>query len=445
MRKNSFALLLLVFISIVIASCSKERMAEEKLYTIQLSSSFPNITYTLAVPENGWYYLNLDISGKYFKWNNPECPSVVLDAFVEDNNWMGSILLWNPNFSYSLFMGKLNKGSTKITIEWSGKKSPCQKGVVEIKNISLSKIKNVPEQCLLHYPYLLGYEGNYKQLNGNKYPYNAFSDFPMFWVCDVENDKVSYILYYSNEDFGTGFLPAYLMYSWGRTADIENAFTVDLQDGKMYKRDNEEEDTIFDGDDYNNHPLLQIAPSDHGLVTEGEINDKSSQLLFAPMMITASDLYTREDALDIENWSYLAMEWEMEQEKKISTDPETLYDQESYLAPLNYYLYMDMFKSNETKIGMKVILKNGKEASNATDNLAWDFSGWKRVVLKLPEEVEESKIKEINLVNLGGDEVKVVIRKMFYLGSNFESLQPIFSPHNPVSVTLPANGAVRIK
>ena len=443
--KKSILLFLIVLASIVISSCRNSQKGEEKLDYIELSSSFPNITYTLAIPQDGWYYLNLDISGKYFKWNNPECPSVVLDAFGDSNNWLGSILLWNPNFSYSLFIGKLNKGSTKITIEWSEKKSPCQKGVVEIKNISLSKVKNVPEQCLINYPYLLGYEGNFKQLNGQKYPYNTFSDFPMFWVCDVENNKVSYILYYSNEDLGTGFLPAYLMYSWGRTADIENAFTVDLQSEKMYKRDNEDKDTIFDGEDYNNHPLLQIAPSDHGLVTEGKISDKSSQLLFAPLMITAPELYTREDALDIENWSYLAMEWEMEQEKKITTDPETLYDQESYLAPLNYYLYMDMFKSNDSKIGMKVILKNGKEASNATDNLAWDFSGWKRVVLKLPGEVEVNKIREIDLLNLEDDEVKVVIRKMFYLGNDFESLKFIFSPDNPVSVTLPANGEVRIK
>ena len=433
-------LLFIFLMGIMATSCNHGK--ENEASSIKLSPDFPRVSYTLNVTSPGWYYLSMQITGKT-EWNSKSCPSSVLDIY-SDQTWLGSIVLWDRAFNYKLFIGKLDSGTFPVSLVFSEQKSPCKHHVV-LNKIRLERITGISENCLKHYPYLLGYTASSLRFDEEKYPYNSLSDFPMFWVCQESKEKITYILYYTNEDGGTGLVPAYLMYSWGRTADIENAFTVNLTTGKMFKRDNEEEDTEFEGSLYNDHPLLQVAPQDHGLVTEGKIEDKSWQLLFAPPIYSEA-LLTREDALDSHPWSYKLMEWEMEREGKITTEEDTLHDQADFLAPLNYYLYLNLFIDTSTKIAMRVKLKNGDIATNDSSSLAWSFSGWKRVVLKLPEPVEDADIEEISLLNLGDKPATVEINKLFYLSDDFSTLNYLIHDYsNPFTAEIQPGEEVRVK
>ncbi|GEM_PF-5285927 len=437
--RRYLSLLLLVFSGILIFSCKEKGKEEEE--KVVLSSSFPQVTFSLPVTETGWYYLTLSVKGKGFRWDREES-SVVIDAYDSLENWLGDLVLWNPHFTYRLFVGRLEKGQFQVTLKYSVDKSPAEKGKVTLEKVRLERISSVPEECLEHYPYLLGYSAKSLSVNGRSVPYNSLSDLPLFWVCRRDGSKLIYVLYYSNEDGGTGLVPGYLMYAWGRTADIENAFTVDLESGEMWKRDNETKDTPFKGENYLGHPLLSVAPSDHGLVAEGKVEDQSGQLLFAPLILPDLSLHTREDYLDQLPWSYLIMEWEMEREKKIST--EDLTDQVNSLAPLNYYLYMDLYiDDDDCQIGMRVLLDSGEEISNATSSLAWNFKGWKRVVLKLPAPVSSLTIKNIALINLSGDECEVKIGKLFYLNDDFQSFSPILTG-SELNLKIPAGGEKQV-
>ncbi len=427
-------LLFSVILLLIMSSCgNKKKSNSEEVY---LSTSFPMLTYSLDVPSDGAYYLSVSIHGDNFAWNRSSCPSVVIDVFRSRNVWAGSLILWDPNFEYTLFLGDLKKGSESLTFKFSPEKSPCSDAKIEINKLQLVKFSGISEACIANVPYLLGYKKTLT-LDGKDFPYNTMSDLPLFWVCKKEGERLEYILYYSNEDGGTGVFPGVLMYTWGRVADIENAFTVDLGSDKEYMRDNETEDTLFQGENYLGHPLLMVSPEDHGLVTEGKIEDDTKQLLFAlPVYPAVNSAPTREDYLDMEPWTYLIMEWEMEREGKITTEESKLSDQCDFLAPLDYYLYLDLYISDETKIAMDVKLSSGDEITNNSSGLSWNFSGWKRVVLKLPEEVKLKNIEEIRMVNLGDTKVKVEIGKLFYLNRDFSTLHYIVPSNSPISSEL---------
>ncbi len=436
---RGISILIILILGLTITSCIHKNEEEN---VIKISPDFPRISYSLTVTSPGWYYLDLDLQSDT-RWNSTTCPSSVVDVYSEDR-WLGSTVVWDRSFTYSLFLGKITGEEIPISVVFSDEKSPCKDEII-IKKVSLRQITSVPEECLEYYPYLLGYTENDLEFDGETFPYNSLSDFPMFWVCHKNGDILTYILYYTNEDGGTGLIPAYLMYEWGRTADIENAFTVNLATGEMFKRDNETEDTKFEGSFYNNHPLLQVSPKDHGLVTEGEITDKSWQLLFAPP-IYSEEITTREDALDYHQWSYRLMEWEMEREGKITTDPDTLHDQADFLAPLDYYVYLDLYISDPTKIAMRIRLADGDLATNDSSSLAWDFTGWKRVVLKLPKPVDTAKIEKITLLNLGNQPATVKINKFFYLTEDFSSLKYIFKDYSrPFTAEIRAGEEIEFK
>jgi len=411
---KKFILLILVFIGLSCNNKTNNTVIENRL---KISSDKPNLILHFDVEKSGYYFLQLHLLSSA-DWGNSDCTSTVIGIYnqLDDENILGNVIIWKNDFNYNFFLGEIEAGAYSIKLSYSSHMSICNKPLY-LESVNLSLISDDMSDCAKNLPFLIGFKNNNID-DGDIH--NLHSDLPMFWVCNKENNTISYILYYSNEDGGTGLVPGYLMHEWGRFADIENAFTIDLSSNKSYIRDNETKDSEFTGSYYQNRPLLQVNTL-NGLIGEGNIDQEN--VMFSLPFTISTDLPTREDYLEIFPYSYEIMAKESLRENKIDDNDK---DDQLILSSENRYIFLDQYFSCDNctpEYYLKITLKTGdviysykhNGSDNDLDKYQYSDTSYKRRAVKLPLHSNKDNIKNIEICNNTTFSGNYFVYKMFLL------------------------------
>ncbi len=231
----------------------------------------------------------------------------------------------------------------------------------------------------------------------------AYSDTPLLTYATVRPlaggaHRISYVVVWSNEDAGTGFVPFLLAGGFGRLSDIEDALslTVDRHGrvhdpvylgcttcGSSFPENRtalDETFTSFHGKYFGHHPILRVATGNNDFSDQGSTPFRFQQALAAPPRSGEA----REGAMDRNPWSYAITDEEVKREREdFSTDP-------GLPAPgdtrQNLILELDSATTDVAAVGVDVRLAGDsriyRNDFDTTDPLYAGGRG--RTVVKLP-------------------------------------------------------------
>lgn len=177
------------------------------------------------------------------------------------------------------------------------------------------------------------------------------SDIPlmMFVHHDKQMNEFTYNVIFSNEDGGTGLMPAMLLSKYGRFADIEWVYSVRLDGGgniiseKFQGSGHESKD--FRGTRIGTHPVLAVATTNNNMSDEVSETDKMYRLV---PVLTEKD---GEQLMDENPWICRVSNEEMFREKKAEEPGNPLTPVPS---DLRNYLYIDFEGSGGGQFGVRV-------------------------------------------------------------------------------------------
>jgi hypothetical protein len=148
--------------------------------------------------------------------------------------------------------------------------------------------------------------------------------------------RLTYVVTWTREDAGTGFVPWLEWGTWGRMTDIETAISMDVDTrgrvaqatylgcvtcGAHFNPNRtalDETDTRFAGRWYAGHPVLRVATGNNDFSDTGTTSLRFQQALAAPPAAGG----TREGAMDRNPWTYAVMGQELERTRAdYSTSP----------------------------------------------------------------------------------------------------------------------------
>ncbi len=162
-------------------------------------------------------------------WALAESESATLVVAVDGdwNNYNQDIVLYagEDEHLYHTSLGPILAGEHSIQLMFDDAKSSTGAQLVTIESIDLIDIAtiDIDEDALKHSPILYGRD----LLSWNE---STHTDIPLIMWHDInqesENKRITYSIIFSNEDSRIGVGLADLMYSYGRTTDIEWMYEV---------------------------------------------------------------------------------------------------------------------------------------------------------------------------------------------------------------------------
>lgn len=222
-------------------------------------------------------------------WARQEHPSVVLTLEV-DGLENGDLVVTGPERPYRELVGPLAPGRHQWWLRWHKCASPQARGAVTARTVRIT-----PERSALavHAPRIFGRLASDKQR-----AVMATSDVPLLLLGRANGEELEYTLVFSNEDGGTGLLPALLMRQYGRTSDIERVCSVkgsrrSFQGANHVTRE-------FRGTLEGAHPLLRVATDNNNF--SDDLGDRSLGLRFALAPQPFPERGPRDRVLEREGW-----------------------------------------------------------------------------------------------------------------------------------------------
>ena len=162
-------------------------------------------------------------------WAQAESESATLVVAVDGewNNYNQDIVLYagEDEHFYHTSLGPISGGQHSIQFKFDDAKSSDGANLIIIDSIELADIAtiDVDADALTHSPILYGRD----LLSWNE---SAHTDIPLIMWHDINmegsNKRITYSIILSNEDSRVGVGLADLMYSYGRTTDIEWMYEV---------------------------------------------------------------------------------------------------------------------------------------------------------------------------------------------------------------------------
>ncbi|MGI8715185.1 MAG: hypothetical protein ACR2NR_18785 [Solirubrobacteraceae bacterium] len=270
--------------------------------------------------------LTLTMSAPQTSWSDPLNTSVVVQARVDHGPWQQIVLFSGAKpFSYEGFTGPLRSGPHVVQ--------------VRVRR-DLSRVKGHPPLVLLVHRSLrvvsprvgAGFELAHAPVLYERRVSNT-EDTPLItYASDVAQSggarRLTYVVTWSHEDAGTGFVPWLEWGTWGRMTDIETAisFSVDRRGrvsrstyltcvtcGRHFPENRtalDETEAPFRGRWFGGHPILRVATGNNDFsdyVPAHPTAMRFQQALAAPPL--PGD--TREGAMDRNPWTYAVMGQEL--------------------------------------------------------------------------------------------------------------------------------------
>ena len=375
-------------------------------------------------------------------WSEMNSESSTLTISIDGNwdNYNQDIILYagtNLHY-YHTSLGPITVGMHTLEFKFDYTKSSNNANQIIIDSIQLLDINtiNIDDDVIKHSPILYGRD----LLSPNE---STHTDIPLILWHDISyegtNKRIKYSIIFSNEDSRVGIGLAELMFSYGRTTDIEWAYEVLLSnDGNIINETFQGANHIttnFEGNKVGRHPILKNATLNCNFSDTGTSNYK----FFLSPILTSSNQHTREFLMDENPWTYRIMAEELINEQRYEQNP----DPESVIiSDVRNYLYIEFTgeTSNQNTVLDIAIRFLGSCETYVHHHNYPEFSnnytgGIKRTSIELPNNFDPLTIHKLGFISNDNDDYNInitAISRIFYLDENYipTNLDFIFSPFN---------------
>jgi hypothetical protein len=274
-------------------------------------------------PVKGEGLLALTMTAPGTSWGSSRDTSVVVQARVGHSPWQTMVLFAGARpFTYEGFTGPLRSGRQTVQVRIDRPFSHVlgRKPVAQVRSVSLHVVNphSVDGIELAHAPVLYDRRAA------------ATDDTPLITYADLERlghgeRRLTYVVTWTREDAGTGFLPWLEWGSWGRMTDIETAISFDVSRAGAVSHATyltcsvcgpsfpdsrtalNEVDLPFRGRWFHHHPILRVSTGNNDFSDQGTTPLRFQQALAAPPEPGS----TREGAMDRNPWTYEVMGQEL--------------------------------------------------------------------------------------------------------------------------------------
>jgi hypothetical protein len=360
-------------------------------------------------PVAGEGLLALTMTAPGTSWSNSRDTSVVVQARVGHAPWQTMVLFAGARpFTYEGFTGPLRSGrqTVRIRIERSLSHVSGRAAVARLRSVSLRVVRShsLAGVELAHAPVL------YDRLAATT------RDTPLITYAAAErlghgSRRLAYVVTWTREDAGTGFLPWLEWGTWGRMTDIETAISFDVNrrgavSGATYLTCSEcgprfpdsrtalnEVEQPFRGRWFHHHPILRVSTGNNDFSDQGTTPLRFQQALAAPPRPGA----TREGAMDRNPWTYELMGQEL---KRARADYSTSASSAGPGDPRQYLiLQIDSSVRNVAAVGVDLRLAGSNRTY--TNDLGTTYplyaGGRGRTVVKVPLGAVSHRITHLGL------------------------------------------------
>jgi hypothetical protein len=275
--------------------------------------------------------LALTMSAPQTSWADPDDTAVVVQARVDRGPWQQIVLFDGAQpFTYEGFTGPLRTGRHVVTVrirrDLSHVTRHAPMAVIVKQSLVVLRPSSAAGLELAHAPVLYDRRVSTTQ------------DTPLITYADnvPQPDpghpglrRLTYVVTWSHEDAGTGFVPWLEWGTWGRMTDIETAISLVVDRagriaGATYltcvtcgpgfpenRTALDETEAPFHGRWFAGHPILRVATGNNDLSDVGTTAVRFQQALAAP----PAPGQTREGAMDRNPWTYGVMGHELERDR----------------------------------------------------------------------------------------------------------------------------------
>jgi hypothetical protein len=269
--------------------------------------------------------LALTMSAPQTSWADPQDTAVVVQARVDLGRWQQIVLFEGAQpFTYEGFTGPLRTGRHVVTVrirrDLSHVTRHAPMAVIVNQRLVVVRPSSAAGLQLAHAPVLYDRRVSTTQ------------DTPLITYANTVRDpsnpglrRLTYVVTWSHEDAGTGFVPWLEWGTWGRMTDIETAISVSVDRagrvtgatyltcvtcGRTFPENRtalDETEAPFNGRWFAGHPVLRVATGNNDLSDIGSTALRFQQALAAP----PSPGDAREGAMDRNPWTYGVMGQEL--------------------------------------------------------------------------------------------------------------------------------------
>jgi len=350
---------------------------------------------------------------------------VIVDRELTDYNQDIVLYAGEDEHLYHTSLGSISAGGHSIQFKFDDAKSSTGAYLIEIENIDLIDIAaiDVDADALKHSPILYGRD----LLSWNE---STHTDIPLIMWHDINMEgsskRITYSLILSNEDSRVGVGLSDLMYSYGRTTDIEWMYEVLLSSsGDILSevfQGASHITTDFEGNKIDRHPILKNATLNCNFTDVGTSDYK----FFLSPIFTANDNYTREILMDQNPWTYRIMAEELINEDRYEeqADPESVT-----ISDVRNYLYIEYGGSTS---GQNITLEiftyfigscNAYVHHHNYPEFGYGYGGGiHRTSIELPEGFNPSQLHQLGFISDGNDGYTLSISsisRLFYLDETY--------------------------
>ena len=362
-------------------------------------------------------------------WSQAESESATLVVSIDGNwnNYNQDIVLYAGanQHSYYTSLGPISEGEHIIQFKFDDEKSTTGAELISIESIELIDIAtlDVDEDALKHSPILYGRD----LLSWNE---STHTDIPLIIWHDINlegsNKRITYSIIFSNEDSRVGVGLADLMYSYGRTTDIEWMYEVLLSpSGDILSeifQGASHITTNFEGNKIGRHPILKNATLNCNFTDVGTSDYK----FFLSPIYTAADGYTRQILMDENPWAYRIMAEELINEDRYEDpgNPESVE-----ISDVRNYLYIEYGGSTS---GQNITLEIAADFIGSCGTYVHHHNypefgygyggGIHRTSIELPGSFNPSELHKLGFTSTGNDGYTISISsisRLFYLDENY--------------------------
>ena len=423
MIKIKYSILLFVFIQVLYSQFPVDLAPNEISSPLIYNAEYDNE-----------YILTITASSNT-NWSIPGSESATLVVAIDGDwdNYNQDIILYagNTNHQYYVSLGYLSEGEHTIEFKFDYNKSSMGAELVHIESINIIDINSIDinSHVFLHSPILYGRD----LLAWNESTHTDIPIIMSYYVSESGCSKtIEYHIIFSNEDSRVGVGLADLMFSYGRTTDIEWVYRVELDcDGAIIDEQFQgasHTTTDFTGNKINQHPILKNATLNCNFT---DIGISDYKFFLAP--INQEHSGTRQVLMDDNPWSYRIMGEELINENRyeVPADSETLEisdvrnyayieygfepGQNPHPEPINIQFYISFFDDCADYFN-----------NHNLDELSTSYnaeSGYRRTSIELPVDFDPNNISSLGLINSGSWEgvssFYMPIISFFYLDNNY--------------------------
>jgi hypothetical protein len=344
--------------------------------------------------------LALTMSAPETSWSDPADTAVVVQARVDQGPWQQIVLFEGARpFTYEGFTGPLRTGRHVVTVRISRNLSHVTRhaplAVIVKQSLLVVRPSTATGRELSHAPVLYD-----RRLS-------ATQDTPLITYADdvAQSDpghpglrRLTYVVTWSHEDAGTGFVPWLEWGTWGRMTDIETAISLSVDRGghvsdatyltcvtcgPQFPENRtalDETEAPFRGRWFHGHPILRVATGNNDLSALGTTPLRFQQALAAPP--APGD--TREGAMDRNPWTYDVMGQELARDR---SDYSTSADSTGPGDPRQYLIVaLDTAMQRGAAVGVDLRLAGSAKiySSDLQSTYPLYAGGRGRTVVKVP-------------------------------------------------------------